>query len=285
MSKKARWKPRSSQMGAYLSCMTRAAFDRALHDGLMRLEENDERAVTEARQSSPHACFGTWTHFYLQDALRSEFEGGRDEHVPDAEVRATAAQLFGGDLDATEAAVRQAATIAAKHMPVPQDGKPWIAEARCTTPVMSGHLDFLSHDFLDIVDLKVTSKKPIHGQAKAEHVAQVGGAYPYLVHARFGVMPRRSTILYVDMHGTWACPVVLDLLIPERQVYIEQIRDYAKFLRTPALFKVAVPVVGPHCSDQWCPYRSICRDRVQPPPGEFSDHGLPPVPNMQIVGL
>jgi hypothetical protein len=272
-------------MGAYLSCMTRAAFDRALADGLMKLEEHDEKAVTEARRSSPYACFGTWAHFYLQDALRCEFEGGREAHIPDLEVKATAAELFQGDQDSAEAAIRQAATIAAKHMPVPRDGLPWIAEASCSGPILSGHLDFLSHDYLDVVDLKITSKKPPHGNAKPEHVAQVGGAYPFLVRERFGIMPQRATILYVDLHGTWACPVVIDLMTPERQQFVNQIGDYAKFLRSKALFQAATPVFGPHCSDQWCPYRSICRDRVLPPPGECSDHGLPPIPNMTITGL
>jgi hypothetical protein len=282
---KLKWKPRSSQLGAYLSCMYRAAFDRALADGLMTLEPHDEEAVKEARKSSPYAAFGTWCHFYLQDALRCEFEGGREDHVPDADTKGAAANLFNGDPEAAEAAVRTAVTVAAKNMPIPMDGKPWIAEAACKSKNLNGHLDFLSQDREDIVDLKMTSKKPAHGMCKAEHFAQVAGAYPLLVRERFGVLPKRATILYVDMHATWACPVVIDLTTPERMDYINQINDYAAFLRSAALFKAAAPCIGPHCSDGWCPYTSICKNRILPPPGNFTDHGLPPVPNMKITGL
>lgn len=285
MTKPNKWKPRSSQIGAYLACDYRAAFDRALHEELFALEPHDAAAVAEARKSSPYAAFGTWCHFYLQDALRSEFEGGRDEHVPDEACRANAAQLFGGDLLATEAAVRQACTIAAKNMPIPADGKPWIAEASCTSRVLSGHLDFLSHDFADVVDLKITSRKPVNGKAKPEHYAQVAGAYPALVREKYGVLPQRATILYVDLHGTWVCPVVIDLATPERLEFIDQVMEYAAHLRSKAMMKIATPRFGAHCDDGWCPYKSICRDRVMPPNGVFSDHGLPPTPTMRITGL
>jgi hypothetical protein len=251
----------------------------------MELEPHDAEAVATARKSSPYASFGTWAHFYLQDALRCEFEGGRDAHVPDAETKASAIELFSGDADACEAAIRQCATIAAKNMPIPADGQLWRAEASCSGRVLSGHLDFLSQDCKIVVDLKTTSRKPPHGQAKAEHIAQVAGAYPYLVNERFGIMPDTAVILYVGTDGTWVLPVVIDLRTPERQDYIRQIGEYATFLRSKPFMTVTMPVLGPHCSDMWCPYRAICKDRISPPQSEFSDHGLPPVPNMRVVGI
>ena len=279
-----KWKPRSSQLGGYLNCSYRAAFDRALAEGLMELEPKEAEVVAAARVSSPAASFGTWAHFVLQDGLGCEFEGGREAHKPAPEVVVSATSIYANDFEATAAAVRQCATIAAKHMPIPKDGRPWLAEASCTTSFLSGHLDFLSQDRLHVVDLKTTSRMPTNGKAKAEHIAQVCGAYPLLVFERFGIMPTTATILYVDSGAGWACPVTIDLTTKERVQYIQQTKDYAQFLRSKGLFKMTMPVLGPHCSDGWCPYRSICADRLKAS-GESSEHGVPPTATMRSKGL
>lgn len=279
------WRPRSSQMGSYLSCSYRAAFDKLIHDGVFKLDPEQEVAVTEAKKSSPFASFGTWGHFYLQDALRCIFEGGRDEHLIDDETKASAATLHGNDLLATEAAIRVAATLAAKHMPLTKDGKPWIAEASCSSRNLTGHLDFLSHDFLDVVDLKMTTRKPLNGAVKAEHFVQVAGAYPYLVRERYGITPHRATVLYVSMRGDWVCPVVIDLTTPERLAYIDQIGEYAKYLKSKQMLANTMPVFGTHCSEQWCPYKSICRDVTLPKAADIFEVSAAPVQGMKIQGL
>lgn len=279
------WRPRSSSIGYYLKCPYRAAFDRAIAQGLMQLDGQEKTAVEAAKASSPYASFGTWCHFYLQDALRCDFEGGREQHIPSPETMASAAQLHGDDVLATEAAVRVAVTTAAKGMPIQLTNHPWLAESSCTSPDMTGHLDFLTCTKDHIVDLKMVSRKPDKGQVKAEHMAQVLGAYPALVSAHFQVQPKWATVLYVAMDGSWNCPITVDVSTPEMVAYSQSIMGYAKFLRGPQLFKMATPVIGAHCDDGWCPYRAICRDKIRPPAGAFSDHGVPTTFHMGHQGL
>ncbi len=282
---KRAWRPRSSQMGAYLSCSYRAAFDRLIANGTFVLDPKQEAAVAEARKSSPFADFGTCGHFYMQDGLRCEFEGGREAHIPTDEQKANAASLHGGDLLACEAALRTATTLAAKHMPLTTDGLPWIAEASCSGRNLTGHLDFLSHNYEDVVDLKMTTRKPLNGHVKHEHFVQVAGAYPYLVREKFGVTPKRATVLYVSMRGDWVCPITIDLTTPDRLAYIEQIGEYAKYLKSKAMLVNTMPVFGHHCSEQWCPYKAICKDVVLPSAATIIDVNAVPVAGMKITGL
>jgi len=269
----SKWKPRASGMGSYLACNYRAAFDRAIHEGLFTLEKEAKAEIAGKKVSSPYAAFGTWAHFYLQDALRCEFDGGREKHLPTDEDKQGAAALHGGDLAATESAVRHVATNAAKHMPLPRDGRPWRAETACSARYLQGHLDFLSQDFLDIVDLKTASRKPPGDRPKPEHIAQVCGAYPALVHEQFGVWPERAHILYVGSDGLWAMLVTIDLQTEERKQYIQQTIDYCNFLRSKTFMGIAMPNLGSHCSDMWCPYTSLCKNKLMPAPSEVFEHG------------
>ena len=68
------WKPRSSSVGYYFNCDYRAAYDRAIHEGVAAQEIRDAAAANEAKPK-PHAALGTCIHFTIQDGIRATFPG------------------------------------------------------------------------------------------------------------------------------------------------------------------------------------------------------------------
>lgn len=255
---KPAWRPRGSALGAYFSCMYRAAFDRAIHDALVQLSPEDLAKITEAKKSSPYADLGTCIHFATQDGLRCAWGHGTSAtHAPDAGQMSNAATLFGGSDDRLRAAIRASSVMAATHL---REG-PWIAERQVITPYISGHIDFLSTDGKRLVDLKTTAKPPLKGMAKPAHLIQVL-AYADALEYLGGKAPEKATILYVDsLSAAWAYPVHIDLTSEAMIEYRRQVREYATFLMTPQLFAAAVPQLGPAC-EEWCPYTTLCRDRI-----------------------
>ena len=247
------WKPRSSSFGAYINCDFRAAFDRLIAEG---------RLDAVPQEPSPYADFGTCCHYKLQTSVGCLFPDGI--HAPSAEQRAVAASLHAdGKLDDMIDAVAACARTA---LPISPDGKPWLAETEFKTPVVTGHIDFLSQDKRVIGDLKTTSRKPDHQRAKAEHLWQIA-CYAVGVKTKFKVDPTSAWILYVDsLRAQWCMLVNLDLTSEAMQEMIAHVTAYSKYLRGRSLYTLAKPRMGTHCAGAFCPHVSRCRDRFLPPP-------------------
>lgn len=262
------WRPRASNLGAFIACDQRAAFERAIAEGTIVLTPEAQAAVEEAKKSSNYADFGTCAHFHLQDGLRCVFPSDSKDHAPAPEEFANASTLFGGDTAATELAIRECALLGARHMPPSPDGKPWLTEAEFKTADLSGHIDFLSQCLSVIGDLKTTSRPPEGNRVKPEHLIQLCAYYLLILWTK-GVQAQKAFVLYVSSKADWAMIVWVDFQTPEMQEYIASVARYVKFLRSKGLYDAAVPRIGKHCSDGWCPFKALCRDKLQPPPGEM----------------
>jgi hypothetical protein len=252
------WRPRASAIGYYASCNYRAAFDRALAEGAADAEVAGAVAEKEATPS-PYADLGTCIHFTLQDGLRCVWGTGTSaDHAPTDAQWENAKTLFDPAFDIKAHALK-VATFAAKHLPAPGDGKPWISEVGFEIKDVQGHIDFLSQDGLDLWDLKTTSRKPEHNRIKAPHLAQL---ITYQILAK---TPKRGGILYVDsMRAEWAVACPVDFENPYMVEYIEHVRSLLKYLRSPKLYQNAVPQIGATCSDDFCPFVGLCKNRYLP---------------------
>lgn len=247
------WRPRSSSFGAYVNCDFRAAFDRLIAEG---------RLDPLPQEPSPYADFGTCCHYKLQTSVGCTFPDGN--HAPSAEQRAVAAGLHAdGKLDEMIDAVAACARAA---LPIPPDGKPWLAETEFKIPAVTGHIDFLSQDYTVIGDLKTTSRKPDHQRPKPEHLWQLA-CYAVGVAKRFKVQPQDAWILYADsLRAQWCMLVNIDLTseaMMEMQAHVEA---YSKYLRGAQLYRMARPRMGAHCAGAFCPHVNRCRERFIPPP-------------------
>jgi hypothetical protein len=251
------WKPRASSMGYYTNCTYRAAYDRSV---ALEIAAEDAIAAWKVKESSPspNADLGTCIHFVMMDGMGCVFPGPSADHAPEESQWLNASVLFGGDMDLTKQQVFKAATLAARHMPKAGDGKPWLSEHRFKLKNLQGGIDFLSQDKTEIWDLKTTSKPPLGGRAKYEHIIQL-----CCYHAISGGTATKGGILYVDAkEAKWAMPVPLDFTSPVMAELCKQVLDQAAFLRSTNLWKFAFRNPGPHCSDQWCPYKGICHDAI-----------------------
>jgi hypothetical protein len=256
------WTSRASGLGSHIACTYRAAFDRAISEGIAALTPEELAAVVQAKQSSPYADLGTWIHFATQDGMRCTWgDGDSSTHLPSPEQLVNAAALFDGSAERAMAGIRKSAILAASAMPPAPDGKPWIAEAAFELPQLSGHIDFISADGTHIVDLKTTTRPPVGGRCKPAHLVQVL-AYAKAMELVTGIRPTKATVLYVDsITAAWAEAVHIDLTQDAVHQHREDVWGYADFLRGPHLYDMAVPNLGEACSD-WCPYATICRDRI-----------------------
>lgn len=261
-----KWRPRASSLGYLMTCDYRAAFDRALAEKKLTLTDEQAAELEAKKSSSPNADFGTCTHFHMQDGMRCVFPGDSKDFAPDPEQYVNAAKLFTGDEDIMRSRMKEVATSAAKHMPPSPDGKPWLAESAWKNKRLQGHIDFLSQNYEVIVDLKTTSRLPHRGYAKVEHVIQLV-AYWYLVYKKTGVKPSKGFILYVDIQTLETCRVEIDFLSDGMKELTQQVEEYLNYLCSARLFKTAVPRMGSHCSESWCPYTSMCKSKYMPAPG------------------
>lgn len=281
----SRWKARASQLGYYMLCDYRAAFDRALKEGLLTLDPDAAAEVEEAKKSSPYADFGTCIHFTLQDGLRCKFPAEPNAlYAPDPEQWENAARLeqFGGNIDACKVEALRIATMAAKVLPATPDGLPWLAEAALESKYITGHIDFLSQDFTHIVDLKTTARPPAHNRPKPEHLVQLV-AYYLLVRDKHGVCPTKGTLAYVSSKGDWTLNIDVDYTTETMQEFIKQVDEYSQHLWSKNLYKAAVPRLGAHCSDGWCPYTAICKNKVIPPAGDLKGAASNAMPMVSAV--
>lgn len=294
------WKPRSSTVGAYASCLYRAACDR------MNADAPGEGWAPAPQDDTSAADHGTCCHFVLQDGTRSlfaprnatdeealeasEFFAGPDgitdqtgmhqavmdahqayrtgdprAYQPTAAQWASGAKRFGNDPARHRSMVDAVAALAAQQMPKAPDGKPWIAEGSWENDLFTGHTDFTSQCLTMGGDLKTTSRPPVHNKVKARHLAQIASYYLLTGIPLWWV-------LYVDsMKAQWACLCWVDFTKPDMQFYAEQIEGLGRLLGGPHLLDIAFPNLGDHCSDDWCPYRTECADRIKPLAGRFFD--------------
>ncbi len=241
----------------------RAVFDRFLETGAFTLPAGDQATVDELKKDSKYGAFGTCCHFELQDGLRCVWPTGKSEdykYTP--EEFKTASLMHGGNADRTLEMIRRVARYAAPFVPKPADGKPWLCEHKFGNPFLTGTIDFLSQDGLEIGDLKTTTKPPVNRRAKYAHVIQMV-CYHILVPSA-----KRGWILYVDsLAASWSTLVPIDYQSAEMQELEAQVVAYAKHLRSVNLPKSAIPRMGSHCEDNFCPYRRVCHDRYRPDAG------------------
>ncbi len=174
-----------------------------------------------------------------------------------------ASELFGNNVDLTKEKARAVATLGASKMPLSPDGKPWLSETHLENDILTGHTDFLSQDYSVVGDLKTTAKPMTHAWIKYEHLAQIV-AYHLLTGCK------KAWVLYLDsLRASWSVLVWVDFTTPGLQRYAEQISDYCRLLMSDKIFEVAVPRLGSHCSETWCPYGKTCYQEMMPKPGIF----------------
>lgn len=247
----APWYPRPSSMGYYFSCDYRAALDRAVYEGIAPPEATKHFAAKQAAPS-PNADLGTCIHYTMFDGMGCEFDKNQ---APTPEQWANASLLFGSDLDRTRKAAFASASLAASHLP---KGRKWRAEVRAKNRWTQGTIDLLTDNDDELWDLKTTSKPPLGGSIKAPHLYQLI-TYQWL---RNKTPPKRGGIVYVDaISASWGCGIPVNFEDEAMIELTEHVMQYTKYLRSNRLFAHAVPRIGSHCSDDWCPYISICKSR------------------------
>ena len=262
MARKPKWRPRASQLGYYMQCSYRAAFDRALYEGILDIPEALAAEVEAKKQSSPYADLGTCIHYHLQAGMGCIFEGKTSDHAPTTEQELNASALFGSDVEKTRLAVRNSAILATQHMPKLPDGMQWQAEVSIRTKHYTGHIDFVCPEAGIIADLKTTSKPPLHPYIKPAHLVQLL-AYTAAIEVATGKPIHTGVVLYVDStSASWAMPITADLTSPGMLEYKQHVIDAAAGLCSKSLYKIAHPQIGDVC-DEWCPYTSLCRDQYR----------------------
>lgn len=259
-----RWRPRASSLGGYAACDMRALFDRLIH-------EEKIPPPSEASAAKPYADLGTLIHYKLQCALGCMFPRG--QAAPDDQVSVVAATLFGNDANRLYAAVDAAACAALRVMPKPADGHAWEAEVAVKNGVwLAGHIDMLSHDRKDLVDLKTTARKPDHNRMKGDHFVQTC-AYKLMVPE-----VERIHVVYVDsVAARWAMCVTVDATAPDVVTYLARLDRFVHYLRGKGLMKQAMPRPGSICAATFCPHVAGCRDKLIPPSGTPLDFTTPKV--------
>lgn len=257
------WKPRSSSLAGYMYCQARAAYDRAIALG-------DMQAKQEV-QDTKYADLGSIIHLALQQKLGCVFDG---EPEPCTEAQhASAARLFGDNPARLATAIAAAAAAGAASMPSAPDGKPWRAEVRAKSRMLSGHIDFLSQDGTVLIDLKTTSRKPDHNRVKGEHFIQML-AYKFLVPSI-----TRAHILYVDaQQARWTMlSPVIDFTTPDVVDLLGRLPKFLSRIRSRSIYTSAIAAPGGHCSGCFCPHTAICKDAFIPGPGVVIDHQPPAI--------
>lgn len=268
------WHPRASQIGYYQRCLHRMSLDRRLALGELTLAQLG--LPVSVRESSVPADFGTFFHWYMQCALRCDFKNTTndfvfrgwnkaeaDTHQPSTQAILNGAKLIGSEQQAYAMAGRMC-QLAIPRMP--RKDTNWMAEAYGVMPgLLGGHIDLLSEDLDDIVDIKTTGTCPVNGKMKPAHMWQVA-AYALLVYAATGHLPKRGHILYIHNRGEWVCrsnPLEFDT--PFGNGLLDHLAARLEFYGKEEQNRGAcAPSPGDACDEDFCPYTSICRDKLIP---------------------
>ena len=283
MSKYTTWNARGSALGGYAGCTMRAWLDNGLMTGRLDPAEWGFTHKDDVKgKTSPPADFGTCAHWHSQTSMRCQFMPeddwnnmtytGWDEDICWAakytdEQWVNGASMF-SDIDTAFDTMTTIAKNVRENMPR-QGEVEWMAESCFEIPgLLNGHLDFLSNDWLDIVDLKTTSTKPPNGRPHPGHVHQLVG-YALGVYHATGTLPERGWVLYAHSRGDWVSrskPIEFHSPILMRMLsqLTKRLKLYADF---DALSEIAYPSFGSPCND-YCPYTHCCRDAAIP-------HGVP----------
>lgn len=254
MTELSSWRPRASSSGYYWACSQRASFDRAVHEGLLPAELKDDGGP------KPYAALGTCIHYILQSGMRAKFPGPPKNFAPTQEEWEQAASLFGGDMAAMKKSAEASARAALAHVPKLPDGVHWLAEPTVDGGEYCppGHIDLIASDMSILCDLKTTRIKP--KRMKRAALIQLG-AYCLATGAR------KVRAIYVDsMSASWAVPFDADFSDEGKDALIlEKLPELVKYWRGPTLHDTAHPgLLDDQCSDDFCPYTSICRDELVP---------------------
>ena len=262
-----RWFPRSSSIGNYFSCLQRAAFDRAIHHGLLNVEELG--LPEQGCHDTKYADYGSVVHHAWQSLVASTFGSKEPTIEEQLAMRTAASRLTSDDLELLDDSVNRAAQQARDAMPVNWEGLDWVAELDCKPKGtnLTGHIDLYCGETGQFIDLKTTGRKPDHNRAKPSHLYQIA-AYSILLK-KMGLKSNTGYLLYVEsVRARWAILCEIDCTTPEWLEFEEHIESFLKFLTSAQLFKQARPNIGSHCTAQFCPYASICRDKYLPGPGQ-----------------
>lgn len=246
-------------------CQARAAYDRAYAVGDLVAEDTGPRDMK-------YADLGTIIHQELQQHLGCVFDEAPEPHGQ--ETLTSAATLFSDDMGRLMAAVNSAVLAAAGSMPAAADGKPWRAEVRAKSKLLTGHIDFLSQDGTQLIDLKTTSRKPDHNRIKGEHFLQML-AYKFLVPSITS-----AHILYVDAVGArWAMlSPPMDFTSESMMAQLERLPPFLKRIRSKRIYSTALATPGGHCAGSFCPHVAICKDQFIPGPGVIVDRVVSALP-------
>lgn len=277
-----KWNARTSSLGGYAACSFRAWLDHGLATG--RLDPKQWGVRRDQDGSNPPADYGTCCHWTIQSSLRACFkpdkkwndfthtgwdepEALRQKYRP--EVWASGCSLHRDEATAT-AIMHRMAVDCRRLLPRP-DARGWVAEACFDVPgLLNGHIDLITDDWEDIVDIKTTGSKPPKGRIKASHVWQLYG-YALGTLRATGTMPKRAWILYLHSRGEWSFrskpvefqPHMLAMLTNRLRIYA----DWYELSRT------AAPSFGAACED-FCPYTRVCRDSIIPPGVPVQDRAI-----------
>lgn len=244
------WYPRPSSMGAYVACDYRAALERVALQGT---DPEAAEALEEAKaRPSPYADFGTCVHRLVMEALGATILSRTDEPLP----WESAATHFGGTVEEARKRARMVAAEALGHFPT---GVEWYAEVPLDNGRTHGTADFVSKDRDWLGDLKTTSKA-LFDLPKPEHLYQLA-VYWHLL----GRAPTRIFIVYAPTDGSPARRVTLDATGDGWHGFVDNVVEYIEYLYSDDLFARAIQRIGPHCSDLWCPFQSVCRHRIVVP--------------------
>lgn len=266
---------RSSAVSGYAFCGRRLALDRAITEGTVD-PVADLELPADFRRGSPPADWGSCVHWYAQTALRCEFKG--DDKLGDFAytgfdaVRAERAKFTpqqwasGSSMFSNEQAAQQTLTKAASLIisRLPRKDAKWTAEGSGVIPgLLSGHIDLLSDDLDDIVDIKTTGTPPKDGKIETKYLWQLV-SYALLVAHHTGHVPKRAHVIYVDRHAEWVCRTKpLDFTTGPGAALLHHHMNRLRRMQDRAN-DCDEPVPGPHCDDCFCPYRPICRDALIP---------------------
>lgn len=266
---------RSSKTGLYAACGRALSFDRQITEGTVD-PEADLGLPPDVFRGSPPADWGTIVHWYSQTALRAEFKGdaklgdftytGFNQAAADAakftpQQWASATTLFSNEQVAERTLVKAATMLISR---LPRKDAKWMAECSGVIPgLLSGHIDLISDDLDDIIDIKTTGRIPEDGKIEYKYLWQLV-SYALLVAHHTGKIPARAHIVYVDRHAEWVLrtkPLEFDrgpglAMLQHHMNRLHRMKDRAQDRDEPN--------PGKHCDDSFCPYRTICRDSLIP---------------------
>lgn len=271
-----KWTPRGSAIGYYYGCQMRAAYDRMMAEHPEMFSAADLAAVEAKKSSSGYADLGTVIHHRTQKKLLSEWPGG--EEAPSEAQLLNAGTVFKGNAAARDMAIEKASTHLAKVIGPDPDGRNWMAEVSVKRPWITGHIDLLSSNATELLDIKTTSKPPYYSHVPPSHVLQTL-AYTQAL-SEMGLHVKKIRIVYIASTSVdWYMECVFDPTTDDMMMMRADLVAFGKRLKSAGLLKPggAVPNIGDAC-ENWCPYTTLCRDKYAVKKGDQKPVDPPQAP-------